>query len=64
MRFRTLILASIPAWTLHNFLVGSIPGLLSDAFTLASGGWVLLSAYRRGRRARMEARGDATAAGS
>jgi hypothetical protein len=61
MRFRTLILASIPAWTLHNFLVGSIPGLLSDALTLASGGWVLFSAYQRGRRALMEAPRDAAA---
>ena len=39
MRFRTLILASIPAWTIHNVLVGSVPGLLSDALTLSSGGW-------------------------
>jgi hypothetical protein len=64
LRFRTLILASIPAWALHNVLVGSIPGLLSDALTLASGGWVLLSAYQRERRMRIEARGDAAAAGS
>lgn len=49
MRFRTLILASIPAWSLHNVLVGSIPGLLSDALTLASGGWMLFSAYRQAR---------------
>lgn len=57
MRFRTLILASIPAWTLHNFLVGSIPGLLSDALTLASGGWVLFADYRQARRLQIEARG-------
>lgn len=56
-RFRTLILASIPAWTVHNFLVGSVPGLLSDAFTLASGGWVLVATYRRARRMRMEVEG-------
>jgi hypothetical protein len=48
MRFRALILASIPAWSLHNVLVGSIPGLLSDGLTLASGGW-LLQAYRQSR---------------
>jgi hypothetical protein len=40
-RFRTLILMSIPAWSVHNVLTGSIPGLCSDALTLASGIWVL-----------------------
>jgi hypothetical protein len=39
--FRTLILLSIPAWSVHNVLTGSIPGLCSDALTLASGIWVL-----------------------
>ena len=39
-RFRTLILASIPAWSFHNVLVGSVPGLCSDALTLASGLWM------------------------
>jgi hypothetical protein len=51
MRFRTLILASIPAWSLHNLLVGSIPGLLSDVLTLASGGWVIFTTYRQARAA-------------
>jgi hypothetical protein len=40
-RFRALILSSIPAWSTHNVLVGSIPGLCSDAVTLASGLWML-----------------------
>lgn len=57
MRFRALILASIPAWTVHNVLVGSVPGLLSDAMTLASGGWVFFITYRRARRLRMEVGG-------
>jgi hypothetical protein len=40
-RFRTLILSSIPAWSAHNLLVGSVPGLCSDAMTLASGVWMM-----------------------
>ena len=50
-RFRTLILSSIPAWSAHNVLVGSVPGLCSDAMTLASGLW-MLSADLRGSRPR------------
>jgi hypothetical protein len=46
IRFRTLILTSIPAWSAHNVLVGSIPGLCSDAVTLASGAWMLATAAR------------------
>jgi hypothetical protein len=40
-RFRALVLTSIPAWSVHNVLTGSIPGLCSDALTLASGFWML-----------------------
>ena len=43
-RFRTLILTSIPAWSFHNVLVGSVPGLCSDALTLVSGLWMLAQA--------------------
>ena len=46
-RFRTLILTSIPAWSAHNVLVGSVPGLCSDALTLASGIWMLANASER-----------------
>jgi hypothetical protein len=45
--FRTLILTSIPAWSVHNVLVGSIPGLCSDAVTLASGVWMLMATSER-----------------
>jgi hypothetical protein len=61
LRFRTLILASIPAWSLHNFLVGSIPGLLSDAMTLSSGGWMLLGIYRRQRLVQTQTSRDGAA---
>jgi hypothetical protein len=36
LRFRGLILASVPCWMAHNWMVGSLPGLTADvlfAFT-------------------------------
>ena len=61
LRFRALILSSIPAWSLHNVLVGSIPGLSSDALTLFSGGWMLFSTYRQARLLEAERRRDDSA---
>jgi hypothetical protein len=39
--FRILILCSIPCWTGHNLLTGSVPGLISDAGVLSVGLWSL-----------------------
>ena len=65
LRFRSLILASIPAWSLHNVLVGSIPGLCSDALTLCSGGWMLMRTYRRAHPLQVQAAcEDSAASGS
>jgi hypothetical protein len=58
--FRALILSSIPAWSLHNFLVGSVPGLSSDALTLSSGGWMLFNTYRETRLLEAACRGKDT----
>lgn len=38
LRFRTILMVTIPFWVAHNLLVGSLPGLLSDTLvTLSSG---------------------------
>ena len=50
LRFRFLLLACIPFWTVHNILVWSIPGLVSDAMSFASGLWMLLVTLREERR--------------
>lgn len=35
--FRGLLVACVPFWVVHNLLVGSIPGLVSDALSMSSG---------------------------
>lgn len=35
--FRGLLVACVPFWVVHNLLVGSVPGLVSDALSMASG---------------------------
>lgn len=47
VRFRVLMLACIPFWVGHNILVGSIPGLLSDALSFSAGAWMLYVTLRR-----------------
>lgn len=38
LRFRTILMVTIPFWVAHNLLVGSLPGLMSDTLvTLSSG---------------------------
>lgn len=49
VRFRVLMLVCIPFWSAHNILVGSIPGLLSDAVTFTAGAWMLWVTVRRVR---------------
>ncbi len=45
--FRAMMLACIPFWSAHNVIVGSIPGLLSDALSFAAGAWMLWVTVRR-----------------
>ena len=47
VRFRVLMLVCIPFWSAHNVLVGSIPGLISDAFSFAAGAWMLWVTVRQ-----------------
>ncbi len=49
LRFRALLLACVPFWTGHNLIVGSIPGLSSDALTIASGGYMLWWTWKQQR---------------
>lgn len=51
VRFRMLMLACVPFWSGHNILVGSIPGLLSDALSFSAGAWMLAVTLRRLRPA-------------
>ncbi|MFA7332051.1 MAG: YgjV family protein [Candidatus Delongbacteria bacterium] len=47
--FRLILLLTIPFWTGHNLLVGSLPGLLSDALVSVSslvGLWILVRERR------------------
>lgn len=45
--FRALMLACVPFWSVHNVIVGSMPGLLSDALSFAAGAWMLRVTVRR-----------------
>jgi inner membrane protein len=46
--FRFLLVACIPFWIAHNLMVGSIPGLISDAVSISVGTWMLVLAVREG----------------
>jgi hypothetical protein len=39
--FRALLVACVPFWIVHNFLVWSVPGLVSDALSMSAGLWML-----------------------
>ena len=39
---RLLMLESAPLWAVHDFLAGSLPGLLADLACIVIGGWMLL----------------------
>ncbi len=41
IRFRALLVACVPFWMVHNLLVGSVPGLMSDAVSFSAGAWML-----------------------
>jgi inner membrane protein len=49
IRFRLLLVACIPLWIAHNLMVGSIPGLISDAVSITAGAWMLVVAAREER---------------
>jgi hypothetical protein len=49
LRFRGLILASVPCWMAHNLLVGSLPGLTADILFAFTGGWAFWAAWRAAR---------------
>src|SRR5262249_7578279 len=42
LALRLLVLASAPLWAAHDFLAGSLPGLLADLACIVIGGWMLL----------------------
>src|SRR5262245_42078040 len=39
---RMLLLASTPCWTAHDLMVGSLPGLVADLLSMATGATMLL----------------------
>ena len=39
---RMLLLASTPCWTAHDLMVGSLPGLIADLLSMATGAAMLL----------------------
>ncbi|MBO6575088.1 MAG: YgjV family protein [Rhodothermales bacterium] len=47
--FRALLVACIPMWLVHNLIVGSVPGLVSDALSFSSGLWMLIVTIRQER---------------
>jgi hypothetical protein len=44
--FRVILVATVPFWTVHNLLVGSLPGLLSDVLVTASSLYALQRLFR------------------
>jgi Bacterial inner membrane protein len=51
IHFRILLVGCVPFWTVHNVMVWSVPGLISDALTISTGLWGLYLAVRRDREA-------------
>lgn len=41
-RFRGTMLVALPCWFVHNSLVGSVPGMISDVTGIVVNGWMLL----------------------
>ena len=52
VRFRALLVACIPFWVVHNLIVWSVPGLMSDATSFAAGAWMLAVTMREERAIR------------
>lgn len=51
LRQRALLITAIFAWVGHNVMVGSVPGLVSNALALGVSASMLLSVYRQSRKA-------------
>ncbi len=47
--FRALLVACVPFWIVHNILVWSVPGLVSDALSMTSGLSMLIVTIRQER---------------
>lgn len=47
--FRALLVACVPFWIVHNILVWSVPGLVSDALSMTSGLSMLVVTMRQER---------------
>lgn len=41
-RFRGTMLVALPCWFVHNSLVGSVPGMISDVTGIVVNGWMLM----------------------
>jgi hypothetical protein len=52
---RVLLLASIPFWTCHDLIVGSLPGLIADVLSMVTGATMLLRRSSPARVALMSA---------
>ena len=49
IRFRALLVACVPFWAVHNLIVWSVPGLVSDALSFSSGLYMLVVTLREQR---------------
>src|SRR5262245_21918663 len=51
LMLRVLLLASTPLWTAHDLIVGSLPSLIADLLSMATGTAMLLRSPPKIRRA-------------
>lgn len=54
-RFRACFLAALPCWFGHNFLVGSVPGMVSDTMGMANNSLMFAHLLWRRRKAQQTA---------
>lgn len=47
--FRLCMAIALPCWFGHNFLVGSVPGMISDCVGMAINGWMLVRIFTDGK---------------
>ncbi|QDV04911.1 Bacterial inner membrane protein [Planctomycetes bacterium Poly30] len=50
IRFRAFLALAVPCWMLHNWTVGSVPGLIADTCTLLTSAWMLRLDFVAARR--------------
>ena len=41
IRFRAFMLIAVPCWMMHNWTIGSAPGLMADACSMLTSAWML-----------------------